>query len=227
MSISSLKKYKLENYERKYLKEQILNIASDKFLKKGYAGVNMDDLSRELGISKKTLYENYESKKVLFKASAEMLMNKHFEAVKEIQERMTKNDEFHVLDEMSNLWDAITEHVRVFNQRFLDDVRRYSPESYQMCSRNDETKRQSFNKMFKLGKEQGFIRENMNKNIFHLMYMNSLQAIMKPEVLAELSLNSKQALKMIFEILFQGVLTEFGNDEYNKVIKKIGVNQNQ
>ncbi|GAB5466737.1 MAG: TetR/AcrR family transcriptional regulator [Candidatus Kapaibacteriales bacterium] len=202
-------------------------MACERFLKSGYANVNMDELSRDLGISKKTLYEYYDSKKALFNDCAKSIMTEHFEKVNEMQARMTRDGEFHVLDEMQNMWDLMSKQFKVFGSGFIDDVRRYSPESYKLCTANDETKSDSFKTMFKLGKEQGFIRENMNKNIFYLMFNSSLQSIMQTEVLAELSLNSKQALKMIFEILFQGVLTDFGNEEYNKVIKKIGVNPNQ
>ncbi|MDC1068213.1 TetR/AcrR family transcriptional regulator [Candidatus Kapabacteria bacterium] len=200
------------------MKDNILNKACDKFLKDGYSNVNMDDISRELGISKKTLYDHFESKKGLFQSCANKIVTKHVEQAKTLQERMTKDGDFHFLDEMINLWDLIAEHITVFKPRFIEDIKRYSPESWEICGENDENKRKFFNKIFDLGKQKGFIRKNINRNVFFMMYVNSIHSVIKLEVLSELSLNSKQALHMIFEILFQGSLTEHGNQEFNKVI---------
>jgi AcrR family transcriptional regulator len=178
----------------------------------------MDDLARDLGISKKTIYEHFESKKGLFQACADKTVREHKERAENLKERMVKDGEFHFLDEMINLWDMIADHIKVYQPKFIEDIKRYSPESWEICNENEEHKRETFNKVFKLGKEQGFIRKNVNKNIFFMMYINSIYSIMKSEILADLSLNSKQALEMIFEVLFQGSLTEHGNNEFNRVI---------
>lgn len=200
------------------MREIILKKACEAFIKLGFNGVNMDELARDLGISKKTIYEHFESKKGLFAACANKTVWNHKERALELKEKMTRDGEFHFIDEMINLWDMIAEHTKVYQPKFIDDIKRYSPESWEICTENEEERRKSFNKVFDLGKEQGFIRENINRNIFFMMYMNSIFSIMKSEILAELSLNSKQALEMIFEILFQGTLTEHGNQEFNRVI---------
>jgi len=182
----------------------------------------MDDLSRELGISKKTLYENFPSKKDLFVACANKIVCEHQNQAQELFARMTEGGDFHFIDEILNLWDTISEHIRLFTPKFIDDLKRYAPDTWMDCSENDEKRKQFFDIVFKMGKEQGFIRKNLNKNIFYLMYFNSITTIMKTEILAELSLNSKQALKMIFEILFKGVLTEHGIKEYDNKINNEG-----
>ena len=43
--------------------DRILNTARDLFFKYGLRNVTMDDISSEVGISKKTLYQTYENKK--------------------------------------------------------------------------------------------------------------------------------------------------------------------
>lgn len=218
-SILGLLRYQsLSYYERNELKERILEISCDRFLKEGFSNVNMDELARELGISKKTIYEHYGSKKELFVSCAEKIVSGHQKQAEELQNRMTKDGDFHFLDEILNLWDTISEHIRLFTPRFVDDLKRYAPETWNFCDKNEAQRKEFFDKVFLMGKKQGFIRENLNKNIFYMMYHNSIFTIMKTEILAELSLNSKQALQMIFEILFKGVLTDFATEEYQKII---------
>jgi len=44
------------------MKEKILLKATDLFLNLGFKSVTMDDLAKEMGISKKTIYSHYENK---------------------------------------------------------------------------------------------------------------------------------------------------------------------
>ena len=47
------------------MKEKIIEIAGDMFLKLGFKSVTMDDIAKKLGVSKKTLYTNFGNKAVL------------------------------------------------------------------------------------------------------------------------------------------------------------------
>ena len=49
----------------KVLRDKILNMSHDSFLKQGYGCVSVDDIATDLKISKKTIYNYFPSKKVI------------------------------------------------------------------------------------------------------------------------------------------------------------------
>ena len=55
----------IENVYRQNLKEKILQVATVLFYRHGIRQVRMDDISNNLRISKRTLYEIYDNKEVL------------------------------------------------------------------------------------------------------------------------------------------------------------------
>lgn len=52
------------------MREQIINKAFQLFLTAGFNSVTMDDLAREMAVSKKTIYKFYENKKQIVKQVA-------------------------------------------------------------------------------------------------------------------------------------------------------------
>lgn len=200
------------------MKERILEIAKEKFVNEGYSKLNVDELAREIGISKRTLYEHFESKRMLFSVLVKEAFEQMMLEGSEIFERITKDGKFNLLEELKNIWELIIRYYVFQEKQFLDDVKRYAPEHLELCKKEDTDKKNYINQIFQLGKDQGYITPNVNVNLFYLMYWNSLLHIIKPEILAELSINTKQALEMMYEILLKGILTDFGRKEYDRII---------
>jgi AcrR family transcriptional regulator len=55
-------KHSFKERERQRREDDILNIAEQLFLERGFANLNMDDLASVVGISKPTLYQHFKSK---------------------------------------------------------------------------------------------------------------------------------------------------------------------
>ena len=60
------------------MREKIIHKASDLFLSYGFKSVTMDDLANALGISKKTIYQNFDNKTKLVEATSLYIFNKVF-----------------------------------------------------------------------------------------------------------------------------------------------------
>ena len=50
------------------MRDRIVRVAEKIFLRSGFNRVSMDDVARELGMSKKTVYSHFESKEELLRA---------------------------------------------------------------------------------------------------------------------------------------------------------------
>ena len=66
------------------MKDVILTKSLQLFITKGFKTVTMDDIAKELSISKKTIYSYYNSKESLVKASVEFVLDKTSLKLKEL-----------------------------------------------------------------------------------------------------------------------------------------------
>jgi len=202
------------------LKDRILNNAREKFIKDGYTNVNMDDLARSLGISKRTLYENFESKKTLFYEVVKTTFEEAYKDADEILERMTKDGEYRFFEEIKNLWELIIYHTKFFNLRFQDDIKKYAPNATPFCQMQKIKEETNFHKVFELGIKTGNIKPSINIDIFRLVYFSSMKNILNPEIIADLSLSTNEVIEQIYDLLMLGVLSDTGKKEYNKILQK-------
>lgn len=201
------------------MKDRILNVSEDKFIKVGYVAFNMDDLCRDLGISKKTLYEHFSSKKELFQTVAQKVFDEMRNESQEVLDKMIENDEFHFFEQLKNMFDVVNRHHKKLKPLFMEDIRKYAHNIWHCTHQFEEERREYFNKIWELGTREGMIRNDINKNIYYMMYFAILHTVMRPDILADLSLSSYQALEQIYEILMSGILTENGVKEYREKTK--------
>ena len=98
------------------MKERILDTAKEKFINVGYVTFNMDDLCRDLGISKKTLYEYYPSKKDLFKQCAIKFYAEIKSETHEVLELMIKDEKFLFFDHLKQMYEVVNKHHKKLKQ---------------------------------------------------------------------------------------------------------------
>lgn len=74
-----------------YVQKAIVETALGLFLKQGVRATTMDQISEQLGISKKTLYEHFASKEALMEAGAEVLLSRTEAELKALREQHSSN----------------------------------------------------------------------------------------------------------------------------------------
>lgn len=162
-------------------KEQILIGAKDLFFKYGLRNVTMDDISRKLGISKKTLYVLFMNKKEIVNAITENFLIK-YEADYEILIQNSENaiqELFLLMSNLKNVFEKI-------DFRLIQDMQRYFPEAWAMFEQHK--------KDFMYVK----IRDNLIRGIKEELYRSDL----KVEIIASLRLEEVQ-WSLTKEILFE------------------------
>lgn len=78
---------------KKRSQEKILKAAEYVFLKNGFLGTNMDAIADRAGVSKQTVYANFQSKETLFKALATSMSGVASAELRENQIEPPKNDD--------------------------------------------------------------------------------------------------------------------------------------
>jgi len=143
------------------MEEQLQNIiekVSDLYMKYGIRSVTMDDVSRHLGISKKTLYSYVKKKKELVELTVKHHLNKNYEAEKNLL-----NQNLSAIDELLEVYRFAGEMIKDVNPSYQYDLQKYYP---YLCDQFNQFKRENlFNIIksnLKKGIEEGVYRKEMN-----------------------------------------------------------------
>ena len=102
------------------IKERILAQAADMFIKSGIRAITMDDISRETGVSKRTIYENFKDKDDLLR-SCLMYMDAIHE--KETDELISSSDS--TIDIVFSILKHGIKAINMINPMFFVDLKKY------------------------------------------------------------------------------------------------------
>jgi hypothetical protein len=196
------------------IKERILETAKNEFIKKGLKNVKTDELAKEIGISKRTLYEYYPSKEDLFKEVVEIEMTEHKCEMKKLIDSIGANNSDFITD-IKNIWSLICNKANEYSNEFYHDVKRVTPQLWKNHEIKEELMKADFIRITDIGIQQGCLKSHINKDILFLIYFHAIKNLLVPEVLMNLPFTSKEVLAMIFEVVFTGVLTDEARIKYH------------
>jgi AcrR family transcriptional regulator len=192
-------------------RERIVAAARRSFFANGFRGVSMDDLARELGMSKRTLYEHFSSKTALIEAA---ILHK-FRGIDAELERITSTpSDFPAT--LHLLLACIQQQTGEIQPPFLRDIRR-QPEIFNHVDRGRrELVQRYLGKLISRGRKTGVIREDVPAELIIEIILGALERIMNPQKMAELDITPKGGYSAIIAVILEGVITEKGRSQYGK-----------
>ncbi len=140
-------------------KQQILYKAMEMFMRYGIKSITMDDISRKLGISKKTLYRFVDNKGDLINKMFEIEMAREKEAVTKITEESKD-----AIDEILGIAKYVTQQLREYSPTIMYDLQKYYHESW--------AKIEAYHKEY----VYGVLKLNVERGIKEGLYRNDLNA---------------------------------------------------
>jgi len=191
-------------------KERILEMAKDRLFKLGFNKVTLDELSTDLGISKKTMYKYFPSKDELVKTIVWMMLRR---VEKEVQ-RITEEEKPFV-HKLADLILYIGKTIGSFSKSFQMDMRRFAPLIWVEAEKfRQEHIVSKMIEMIRRAKKENVFRNDINDEVIVMMLSSCFQNILTPDVLAEHSFSPKEAMYTIFHVIFEGALTEDARKEF-------------
>src|SRR5215207_3685077 len=139
-------------------RQRIVAGARKHFFAHGFRGVTMDELARELGMSKKTLYVSFPGKLDLLHA----VIADKAAAIGADLERITADKAAGFENQLARLLECFQKHIGEIQPAFVRDVRREAPEVFQKIDhlRADLLQRH-FGKLFEHGRKAGLVRKDI------------------------------------------------------------------
>ncbi|HEY5953058.1 MAG TPA: TetR/AcrR family transcriptional regulator [Terrimicrobiaceae bacterium] len=192
------------------VRERMVATAERIFLSSGFSRVLMDDLARELGMSKKTLYAHFESKEELLRA---VLVRRTTEIDRGLEAIVGAKESFPA--KLGHLARFLQSQVAKVSPVFLEDIRRYAPDCFQVFEEfRGRAIPRYFGRLLEEGVRAGHVRQQLNRDLLIRMLVLSIQGIIRPETVEELHLRPGEALDHILAIFFDGILTSKGRQAH-------------
>lgn len=131
----------------------------------------MSDIAEKLGISKKTLYQEIDSKESLITT---VILDFLSDEKKYIDAVIKHSD--NAIDEISKMSKYIIEYLKKVQPSLMHELQKYYPESYRFVDK-DHIKfvHQTILNNLKRGIEEGIYRSNMNLDIVTQFYINNVR----------------------------------------------------
>lgn len=139
-------------------KERIIAEATELFMKEGVKRVTMDKLAASLGMSKRTIYENYKDKDQILRECIET----HIKQQRVLAIEMEKKSETAIHFFFSMMRTGI-ENMKGQNPQFINDVRIYHPAVWKSTlSTNRDYNLEQTNKFLQRGISEGVFIESID-----------------------------------------------------------------
>lgn len=196
------------------LQKCIINKATQLFSKFGIKSITMDFIAGELGISKRTLYENFKNKDALIiacMAQTRELYHKQFQCISE--------SNLNTIEKLVRFYEVIADFYNNTSRSFQLDVER-------MHSKVNEEYENSRNKsilytyrLLRCGVEEGLIRNDIDINLISLLYNDQMDWFRRSKDIYKLEYKISDILKNIVFIFIRGIATEKGNHILDKILE--------
>ena len=189
-----------------------LDIAKKLFMKFGIKSVTMDDISKEAGISKKTIYSMVTNKAELIDFVVERYMQSERLAILQI-EKESKD----ALDEMIKITEHVIFFLRNFKPSLTYDLKKYYKESWDKVENiHYSFIRKTINKNIKRGKKELIYREVVKEEIIAQMYLQLSNSLVNDDLFPIKSFTKVELFENFIDYHMHGILTENGLKKYKE-----------
>lgn len=197
------------------VKERVIKTAANLFVRHGIKAITMDYIAGQMGMSKRTLYENFKDKDSLLLSCIQYLDEEGKKEVEKIRKKSTNSIEFFLLVYQSEL-----QKLRLANQNFFSDLKKYHPSVSAYYEADKEKSKENFILLLERGIYEGYIREDLNMEIITFLLGAQLEMLIKSD---SIDLN-KYSFMEVFETIVmnfvRGIATSKGVAFIDEFIKK-------
>ncbi|MBE2227953.1 MAG: TetR/AcrR family transcriptional regulator [Ignavibacteria bacterium] len=193
-------------------KLKVLNYAQERFFKEGFYKITMDEISKELSMSKSTLYKHFPSK-------MEMLDEAIFLLISGVKGRITSviASGDNAVDKFITVIRVLTATITKFSDKFMSDLQHHAP---QLWTKVDETRRkllyENISKIIIQGQKEELIKKYPPELIITLI-TGGIRGVVNPQFLISTRFSYNDAVHYAFKILLNGILTEKGQLIFNRI----------
>lgn len=172
-------------------------------MQNGLHSVSMDEIALHSGISKKTLYENFQSKEILVNTIVQQLISKISKYIR-VCAAISPN----AITEMKNFFSFLLDLAETLTPAFMRDLKKYYPEAYvQLRVFRNSSIMPFIQQCFQRGIEEDLFRSDIDKTTAGWLYGWQIQNVLEGETYLP---DVKKTISDINDLFLHGVLNAKG-----------------
>ena len=184
------------------------------FLNLGFKSVTMDDLAREMGISKKTIYSHYENKTKLVQDCTLRLFSTISQGIDHICS-LQKNP----IEELYDIKKFAMLHLKDEKSSPQYQLQKYYPKIHETIRQKQyEVMRECVVDNVKRGIEQGIYRENLDIDFVSRIYFSGVTSIKDHTLFPNNKFPMTALMDKYLEYHLRGIVTPKGRKILNTII---------
>ncbi len=197
-------------------KEKVLNYTKQYFPLHGFYKTKMDDIAKELGVSKKTLYKLFPNKQVLVEETIRGLLNDLESAV-----NSAIAAEKHPIKRLLESFQIIGQRLMSFSDQYIIDIKEHMSHMWQEVEvQRKRIFMNTYLNTYHKGVEEGYFIP-LPPLLLNGMIITLLTNMINIKFLTEHNLQPYPVYKFVLEFILRGTLTKKGFDYLKKLDKGI------
>ena len=187
-------------------KDRIIAHAATLFAKNGCKSITMDDIANSMGISKRTIYENFSDKEALLDACLH-----YFFEHREFDVNQILQSTDNIIEAIFNLLENTSKVFFKLQFNFLNDIQKYYPETYLNKVKVFQKQYiENTDRLLQKGISDGIVRKDVNTAIMAAFISETSVLILHRDVFADYGFDKRYAMQACMSCITRGMFTEKG-----------------
>jgi len=197
------------------MKDKIIQKAADLHFKYGIKNVTMDQLAKELGISKKTIYTYFLSKDDLVEQTADYIFDKIQSEIDKIYS--LKLNPYQELFQVKNVIKGMLANTKITPYYQL---KKYYPEiAEKLEKRKFDSMMEFLEHNINKGIKKGYYKDDLDKEFIKRIYFANVRSINDEELFPPDKFDMPQLMDTFLSMFLSGISTKKGRKKMKEVIE--------
>jgi AcrR family transcriptional regulator len=189
--------------------------ARELFFSYGLKSVSMDDIAKQSGISKRTIYQFFEDKKNIVDAVVSELIQVHEQLFKTAHS--TSGD---AIDEVLKQEAVLSQICKGLRPSFFLELENFFPDTWDELEQYKQKIYKGIIENLHRGKQEGLYRQDIDVKLISDLRLHQLINILRPELLTSLHLGSKNLAGQFTSLYLNAITTEKGKKILEQYLSK-------
>jgi AcrR family transcriptional regulator len=200
--------------------DRILSESLRLFMKNGIRSISMDDIAKELGMSKKTIY--------LYVANKTELVEMVLDFMREKESNICFDGDIknmNAIDILLAVSRNVSRHMKDLNPINAYELQKYYPSIYRefIIKKRDHVYT-TLKQNFEQGIAEGIYRNDLDIDLVARLYIQKLVDVHDPEFLSSVNFGFEKVFQVMFDNHIRGIANAEGLAYYEQQIKLSNIN---
>lgn len=196
-------------------KIEIVKAALEVYMKFGIKSLTMDEMARQLGVSKKTLYQFVSDKNELVEDCLKYAQNIDMACMTSI---FSQN--LNAIEELLEVGRHLVKTLGAIHPSIFFDLSKYHPNALKSMHKHKYVAvRETLMTNLRKGIEQGVYRDNLSPEIVSRLHMAAMDSIMTGDVIVNLDFRIDEVYSEYFRYHIRGIASEKGLEFLKELIR--------